>query len=574
MNRFDCATRIPRPRITAPAYEPTREERRVATDLAAELAGIVLRASAEGEALERRCGLVRGAGERLQAMSATGRRRALAAAKGLAAGREGGVPGDGISPELGSRIRNLARARMEAVRPRMLEATREVVDRVRGMARLLPRTRVRVRPTAEVYVSPRRSYCSDMPPKVTFEWETDEPGAGRAYWELRGPVGVGDPGSFLARGFVENVFDEGRVGGSFTLDMADYMPPGTPDPTREYHLRVLPLATPAAGPSIGRHTGHSLVVLADHEPAPPAGVGAWSAPAIVLVGVDCRSPGTVFDFKEIDYYRKARVQVDWFRVDADQPGPGDEEYHLRAFVVKHTPVVGSTPLGTFGAFLQVAEGDESRHTLNWKSYVHDLDAPVSPRWPQSFTVALSVLEEDAGDELDEWEEAMADLARAALEGEVAAEIQAFLNDLADELAEASEELKESLKEEFLAYVGAIIGAAAASAVAAIVAFAAGIIQAFARAGALDDHYGIEVLVFTLATNDAQYVNDGSALTVDATRVLAANRLDEGTEEAGRYRTGPVVIQLLSRDSPDGAGLDGIVSFGLSLEFYDEVRGVW
>jgi hypothetical protein len=400
---------------------------------------------------------------------------------------------------------------------------------------------------------------------LEFEWETEEPEAGRGYWELRGPAVGSDRGRLLARGFLENQRDDGSVGGWFAIRLRDYISPVVPATAERYHVRVLPLPTPSnTFAAVALHRGHSFATIGQ-EPEPPVGVGPWSPPAIIDYGTEFWHPPTEFDIQQIDIYRKARVKIKRFVVDVDQ-GAGAEEYHIRAFVVEQTPL-GSASLGSFGAYL----GNASDVDLGWTSYVNHLGEPFSNIWPRLYFVALSVLETDSGDRFDEWMEIMTELASEALEGDLHDEVQDFLQEVREEAEEAAEEFNTKLADATVKYISALIGATALSAVAAIVAYAAALIGIFANEGSRDDFYGVEVITLALANNDVARIKDGSAGSIQSTRVLSAGgSLDGGTETNDRYTLDDIEIQLIDRGSAEAAGLGGIVRVALTWEFYDKV----
>jgi hypothetical protein len=574
MLRGKCTPKLSRPRIIQPRLEATAEEKEHAKRWAFELARIVMRAAEEGGAAHDPCSMVGRARKRLDAMSTKGRLVALKSAKKLADAQTRGCATDtDVDPDLRTLTRTLGRKRLEALRPEIRSAIKMVVAQVNDRKLSFPRTTVQMRPAGEIHPTPTSHSCSDTPPKLTFNWESSEPMAARAYWELRGPLVNGYPGKFLARGYSENILPAGRVGGEFTINLLNYLGPQSPDPTERYYVHVLPLAAPSERAVVGMEVSPGFKVFGQtFDPAPPVGVGPWSTPAVIDIGRECRSPGTHFDIETVDYYRKARVKVNWFKVHSDQTGPGDEEYHLRAIMIEHTPL-GSTSIGNFGSYLPVNEGDNSKHPLGWKSYIRDLGQPITNMWPRLFVVALSVLEEDGGDELDEWSEALAELAREALEGDLADEVQDFLRDLRDELEEATTAFHAELASETAAYIGALVASSALGAVAAIVAFAAGLIGIFANSGARDDVYGVEVLTLALVTNNAARMRDGTAGSIQASRLSSGGSFS-GSEQNGRFELDEIVLQLIDKGGPDEAGLGGSVQLGLGFEFYDKATGYY
>lgn len=579
MLKTNCPPKIKRPQIKQQPFEATEEETDLAKKLAAEISRIVVIASGDDIYIRDTCSLAALARKRLSTMSRKGRLVATRSAKKLASARSSDKDheqnqdraGDAdIDPKLRALARQYGRRRLDALRPEMKSAIKMVVAQADEFKLAFPKTTVKMRLPGEFGIAPFSYTCSDGPVELIFNWQSSEPEVARVYWELRGPIVNGYPGKFLARGYGENINGEGPAGGYFTINLSQYLSPLSPDPTERYYVRVLPLADPGKQAMVSYYSDHSLSTIGQNfDPEPPLGVGPWSIPAVIDIGLECRTPPTYFDIDTIEFYRKARVKVNWFKVDANQTGPGDEEYHLRAFMVEHTPL-GSTSIGTFGSYLPVTEGDKSEHPLGWKSYIRDLGEPVTNMWPRLFMVGISVLEEDHGDELDEWSEAIAELAREAVEGDLADELSDFLRDMQDEIDEATTAFRAELASEMASYIGALIGASALGAIAAVVAFAAGLIGIFANAGARDDVYGVGVVTLALVTNDAALIKDGTAGSIQSSRVLASGGSFSGTEQDGRFELDEIEIQLIDKGGPDEAGLGGIVRMGLSWEFYDKV----
>ncbi len=439
----------------------------------------------------------------------------------------------------------------------------------------LSKTSVKLRLDSELIEPARREYCSTLPPLLWAEWETSEPGADRIYWELRGPKDSQGTLPYIDSGYAENGRDDGTVGGSFYLDMTDYAPMLTPLETAEYHLSVLPL-TAATGAIVMGQWGGGIGNSA-FEPQPPTGIGPWSPPAIIKIGEECRSAPTIFDFHDVDYFRHLRVKVKWFKVDSDQPGPGDEEYHLTAFMLKSgittvwdgyhlEDVAFIQSLGRWESYFSVAEGDHSKKPFSWTSPQIFLPGPGATQWP-SFTVVLSVLEEDGGEMVEDFYEMMDELFQDAMHGAVADQLADIQREVQEIIDDAREELHETLAEEMWAYISGIVGAALVNALAAIVAAAAAIIGAWIRAGAVDDFFGIRVVQIVLKSNDLARLKAGDGWIVESNGPLAGTGATSAQSQGSQFISEDIVVQMKA-DSPDAAGSSGTVSVGLSLEFSD------
>ncbi|WP_282610429.1 hypothetical protein [Pelagibius sp. Alg239-R121] len=567
MAKHDCGVHFKRPKIQLPPFKRTKQDQDLAKKLAAEIARIAVLANSGEDDRLRPCSLADSARRRFNAMSEKERALALRYSQTLAAGAGGDSDREEMDPDLLKAVRRFARRQFDSIREQSKTAITDLQGQARGQALLVTKTWVKMRPAGEVVVTPHRYLQTDEPPSLTFHWGTDEPEAARAYWELRGPVTGSDPGPLITRGFAESTNKDGTVGGEYTLHLNQYLPPAAPNPAQRYHMTVLPLGAPDTGLKLERHHGHSISsILTRGEPEPPAGVGPWSGPAVIDYGGEYKQPGTHFDLQRVNYYRKSRLHINWFKVAADQPGPGDEEYRISAFAVDISPLE-ATPMGKWLTYLPVEEGDTSRHALDWTSAWVKLWTPTSNVWPRTQFAVISVHEEDSGDGVDDWLAAMAELASEALEGDLMDEVRDYLRDMQDELDDATEEFNAALTSEFAAYVIALIGASAIGAVIAVITYIISLIATFAGAGASDDFYGVEVVTLGLMTNDVSQWEGGTGATLDAPLYSGGF---QGQEVGNRFETREIEVQLIAPGGPDGAGLGGIVRVGLHWEFADKV----
>lgn len=565
MLKHDCGVHFIRPKIQLPQFKRTKQERDLAKKLAGEIARIAF--AANSGAAPRPCSLADRARRRFEAMSDKDRAHAVRFSRALAAEAGGGKGREDVDPALMKSVRRYMRKQLDSLREDTRAAIADLKGQARGQALQVTKTWVKMRPAGEVVVTPHRYLQTDEPPSLTFHWGSDEPEAERAYWELRGPVSDGALGPLIARGFTENMNTDGSVGGEFTLHLNQYLPPVTPNPGQRYHMTVLPLGARDTGLKVERHQGHSISsILTLGEPEPPVGVGPWSGPAVIDYGTEYKQPGQSFDLRSVTYYRKCRLHVDWFKVAADQPGPGDEEYRISAFGVDISPLE-ATEMGNWLTFLPVEEGDSSKHTLGWTSAWTQLWTPATKIWPRTQFAVVSVHEADSGDGVDDWLAAMAELASEALEGDLMDEVRDYLRDMQDELDEATEEFNAALADEFAKYASALINATAVGAVIAVIAYIVALIATFAGAGASDDFYGVEVVTLGLLTNDVARWKDGSGATLDAPLYSGGF---QGQEVGNRFETREIEVQLIAPGGPDGAGLGGIVRVGLHWEFADKV----
>ncbi len=565
MTRHNCGAHFNRPAIALPKIERTKRDEELARNLAAEIAQIALTANEEEAESAHQCSLAARARRKFSAMSKRDRAMAMRFARKVGAGAEG-RGGHDVDKRLMALMRRMARGHMDKFRRGFSKAILEVADQGRAQPFALSKTKVAMRPAGEIIVKPHRYLQTNDRPKLTFHWESDEPEAEKVYWELRGSATTQGDGPLLDRGIAENMFDDGRVGGTFTLSMRNYFQPVTPNPAQRFTIRVLPLVgLEKKSFAIQRHYAPQIADLVlVGEPEPPAGVGAWSPKAVIDYGTEFVQPGTRFD-APVTYYTHVRSKVNWFKVDVDQPGPGGEEYHLRAFFTDFSPL-GAEQMGKWGTYLPISEGDGTRHNLGWETRDVNLRTPATNTWPRFQFMVLSVLEEDSGEGLDAWKEAMSELAEETLRGELEEEINDYLQKMKAELEEATEDLGSDVKEATQEYIAEIIGAAATAAAGAILAYAVAMITSFAEAGALDDFYGVETIMLTLKTNEADQIEDGSGLVLGTSRVLSSGSISGGQRDGDRFETDEFEMQLIVPIGPDAAGLGGIVRFGVQWEF--------
>lgn len=579
MTRFSCPIHIDRPDIKIPKFEVGDQERKLCQSIAQELAAIVSNASEQDA--RPKCGLETLAKSRLDQMSESRRQAAIGFAKLTAKSTDqrGHDASGRLSNEVRKRFRSLLKRQLVAFRPQLINAIKNVFEQANDWPIEQVRTNVGMRPAGEIPVPAVQYMCLPAPEFLAFEWESHEPDAVRAYWELRGPVENGDPGKVIGFGYVENQLTASdKIGGTIEIPLANYLPAVAPNPSSRYEMRILPLAAQGSLLATGLQSGQPLTPLSELDPQPPVGVGPWSFPAVVEYGVVCQQDTPQLAIENYTLFTKARPVVRWFRVAADQYGNGDEEYHIRASMIEQT-ALGSTALGNFGSYLPREEGDTSRHTLGWKGYRSVLgDGNPNAFPPRAYLIILSVLEEDGGDDLDDWKELIAEAAREALDGDLGSSLQEFLADLQKEIDDAAAETEERFSREitgiFVAYVAALISSTVLGMVVAYLTAVIGIIVALISVGEADDFYGIEVISFILASNNADWIEDGTAWSAQASSTFSDGGSSTGHYDGGRFFLDDVSVTLQAIPELGVAGNNGIVEFGLTMEFYDKVQRSW
>lgn len=478
-----------------------------------------------------------------------------------------------VNPAIAKQVRALGRKRLEAIRPEIMAA----VDRLGGgaggrQAARLPGTTVDLKLAGEVDTTWRREIHVAWPEMLDFRWKTQEPEAERGYWELRGPVSQWSEGPVIASGFLPDNPAETGIGGYFTIPLRNHLPPTAPQMAMTYHVRVLPLGRArrtamAAGPQgIG-----SMLSLQPHEPVAPDGIGPWSPPAVIRYGRSYMTPPTEFDIENISVYRKAHFFLDWFKLVQDQPGPGNEEFHIAGFVMQQTPQSASVPLKIGPFSFSVDPDDRSEHRFGRQATFH-LGTPNITLWPKVLLAVISIMEEDDGGSLNDWHASLADLAQELMSGALAADINAFLREMLEEIKEKRKEMAAELAAETAAYVSALIAATAREVISAFIAVVVAWILAFVRAASGDDFYGTQVYGLTLATNDDQLIRNGKAGDIFTSRVVASGGEFTGSEQPdGSFRLSGTELQFIGLGGPDeGSPTSGIVNIMVHWEFDDKV----
>jgi hypothetical protein len=326
------------------------------------------------------------------------------------------------------------------------------------------------------------------PVSVELRWETNAPGAERGVWQLfrSGQFGQGEV--LLASGHAGDA-----PGSIFTIDLANYLPPTPPFLPSHYRVRVTPGTKPkmVQGSSIG-----------EAWMAPGKAVAPPSNDVIITYSV---TPGVEIDIFEI--YQTAMFQLESIHMIEDQYGGGAEEFHVAGFVQESFPA-GSAQSGSqhkFGPFYAKLDPDGPR----WGNLPHSssfsLSYPDSPDWPRAYTVLISVLEEDDGGSLNEWESSVWDIAHEAVSGEVSQMVRDLLEEKFEEYI--GDNIGQIIQSggQLAQFIAALIGEVTA-AIAGVVVAVAAIVITDIISGMQDDYYGTKVFVFVLPTNMTDFVH--------------------------------------------------------------------
>jgi hypothetical protein len=450
----------------------------------------------------------------------------------------------GLPPSLRMEFRTLLKQRFDALRPQLDTLARSIA----AAPMTLPRTWIEGGVAAETSPPDRQEITLNQPQVLAFRWRSEEPRAVSGYWELRQQATGLLPERVLATGTASDDATRSGVQGFFEIDFAKYLPPRPP--TRgvwTYHVRIKPMPDAQAvargarpNRSIGR-LGTPKAVPAG-PPRDPEGVGPWSAPVVIHYGASTTPPTTFHDV-----YRRARFHLDSIKLIEDQYGPGGEEFHLAGFIQSSSPsgVGNQYRLGSFAALND--EGQE--HTFG-DSVAFDL--PSAGDFPRAYTLVLSILEEDDGGTIGDWQEVITRAARDALSDEVDAVFKA-------QLAELREQLKDKATAEMWdASIDLLIAAATDDFYSLWLRLIVMAIVNAVEAGLPDDYYGTEVVTFLMPTNRADIIHASSAFV--ATHSLSpTERLTGQVQENGTLVVRPKYVRFYGLPSWTEAGwYNGIV----------------
>jgi hypothetical protein len=216
-------------------------------------------------------------------------------------------------------------------------------------------------------------------------------------------------------------------------------------------------------------------------------------------------------------------------------------------------IVGAqNKFGVGGGFYAVLDPDGPR----WANFfyapaIYNLPYPDAPNWPRVYTGAISVLEEDDGGSLNDWESELWNIAQQSLSGDIADNVTNYLEEkFKDYLRNNTTELIHDTVH--LAQAIATIVASAQAGIAGLVIAAAALVIADIFSGAADDFYGMQVFVFSLPTSAADYIEG-----------LPGEPLDNG------YRLADESLAFRGATSwPEATAWDGMVEVIFHWEFTD------
>jgi len=487
---------------------------------------------------------LRPASMRLLSIGGTGGRNAVATTRtdlpALRAAQAGG-----LSPALRSELRSLIGRRLDQSSASIAEVARSLSPDVLRM----PRTWIEGGVFGESKGVGRSELTLSQPQVLGFRWKSDEPGAAVGFWELVQQATGLSPERVLATGTSIGKSPSTAVQGSFEIDFVKYLPATPPASIAPvYHVRIKPLSDQrvglqrSPGPSIGMAGKASAVNSSGRKD--PDGVGPWSAPVIIHYGRSTTPPQ-----KFTDSYRRIHFYLDSIRMIEDQQGPGAEEFYVAGFVQENALGGAKTDQHKFGPYFAKLDPDGPRQQEFGKQATFGL--PPAGEFPRLFTVVLTVLEEDDGGMLQDWIDAVWEIAKGALKEEVDEAIKQKLEDLRQRMA------KDTTKEAFDAAKDFFNAATTADFCSAWLKMAVAIIAAAIEGGRPDDYYGTEVVTFLMPTNEADFVRNEFAFQV--MHRGASERLTGQAQADQTFRVKPKAIRFHGQPSyPEAGSFDGIV----------------
>jgi hypothetical protein len=353
------------------------------------------------------------------------------------------------------------------------------------------------------------------PITIELRWETNAPGAERGVWQL-----------FHAGGQQEVLLGSGHAtdapAGIFTIDLANYLPASPPNVPAVYRIRVTPGTKP--------HTkqvpqGQVTAKVPGKAVGPPSNDVVITYSAIV-------SPDIQIQIFEV--YHTATFVLESIHMVEDQSGPGAEEFHVAGFVQETFPP-SSAELGgqqKFGPFYAVLDPDGPKTKSLLHSLPFFLAKPDAAEWPRIYTAVISVLEEDDGGSVNDWQSSLWETAESALSGATSEamrdlleeKFKDFVGDNIGELIEAGGQAAQT--------IASLIGSTTSAIVGMVVAAAALVISDIVS-GMDDDYYGTEVFALVLPTNITDFVH-----TLDGQAMAGGYKLDTEFLEFKGYTSWP------------------------------------
>ncbi|GBF26136.1 hypothetical protein MnTg02_01173 [bacterium MnTg02] len=437
-------------------------------------------------------------------------------------------------------------------------AQRKFTAPIKNIAKFLPKTWVKTGIFGEADQKAFTKITIDQPYVMKFKWGTDSKLAEQGSWRLyrKFPVKLGNKWTSKKQSLAMGHAGFGK-GGQFSIDLKKYLPSKPPKKgSARYYVEVVPRTKMKIDKTSANSPGQAGAKI------PAKQLGFWSPP-VVITYAKSTTPGTVFNFPEV--YRKATVCLDRFVLVDDQAGPGEEEYHISAFVQElfRTPETGSKfnrpgRQQNFGTTYKVMNPPK------WRSFAFKKNGKMTKwcrsyvlgnkkkNWPRKFVLTTSIMEEDAGDEINGWKSDVKSLRKVFKNHEVyklaTNKVEGYLKKHGLQAAEY-----------FLNGASSVISAATSSSAIPVVGTAVAI--AAIAIGAIivdmdDDYYGMNAAILTLPSN-----------RVDEIRKLPGKVVGKGKNE--RYVLKQDTLEFWGPPPAIGGsanGIDGVVQVKIRWTF--------
>jgi hypothetical protein len=372
------------------------------------------------------------------------------------------------------------------------------------------------------------------PASYDFLWETNAANAERGTWQLFQVGQSGKKEILLGSGIAGNA-----PGGIFTINLANYLASTPPAVPAVYRIRVTPGTKPKTVP--GPAEGEVIQI-----PGKPVGPPSND---VVITYSSIVAPNVEFEIFEI--YQTATFMLESIYMVEDQNGSGAEEFHVAGFVQESFPI-SSSELGQqkkFGpVFAQLdIDGPRSKSLAQAEDFF--LSNPSTPEWPRVYSVVISVLEEDDGGSLNDWESSIWTVADEMASGEIGQAISDYLEENFKEYI--GDNLGNLIHEgaEFAQMLGSLIASTTAGVISMVIAAAALVISDIIS-GMSDDYYGTEAFILVLPTNITDYVH-----SLPGQPIAGGFQLDSESLEFKGYTSWP-----------EASAFDGIVDVFFHWEF--------
>ncbi len=371
-----------------------------------------------------------------------------------------------------------------------------------------------------------------------FKWKTEEAEAKIGVWKVfEMPA--------------NKVVATGAAGdapqGVFRIDFKRFIPSTPPDKPLTYHVKVFPYPE---SPDV--KLGQRAIL---QEPVGP------SSPPAIITYVKSGVPITPFDIKDV--YREIELSVDWIKMVQESCEIGSEYFHITGFAqewpsdelrrIAHK-VAEIDPDGERKKTLGSWEGETQYHLQNPDAVCMRIQNGDLKCWPKVLTASISVMEEDDGESISRWMEAIFDMAQGiigdAIRGAILKELKNFVEEFTDYLIEEVLNNIDLLGDAIDMLAGYFISIISGVVSKIIGQYVSAIIE-----GMGDDYHGTEVFVLALPNNFADYIHS----------------LPGSIEPGGRYALRQEVSDWLRGPAcPLGASSwDGAVTVAVHWRFKDK-----